>query len=143
MSSCLLAAYASLREMDSSTANVQIDKGFQFSLMRWWSVSMHTAQGVIGRLFQHLMRVGHQPTKFSPVCYSWASARHHLVSTDLLDPFAFWSCHRDWLSTALPPALLAACCCPLSLPVAPVLVPILCPCSCLRQGTLPKCPCYR
>lgn len=38
MSSCLLAAYASLRDHDSGTANLHIEKGFQYSLARWWQV---------------------------------------------------------------------------------------------------------
>jgi hypothetical protein len=39
VSSCLLAAYASLRDCDSGTANAHIEKGFQYSLARWWQVS--------------------------------------------------------------------------------------------------------
>lgn len=40
MSSCLLAAYASLRDHDSGTANLHIEKGFQYSLARWWQVGV-------------------------------------------------------------------------------------------------------
>ena len=38
VSSCLLAAYASLRDADAATANAHIEKGFQYSLARWWQV---------------------------------------------------------------------------------------------------------
>jgi hypothetical protein len=41
VSSCLLSAYAALREVNQDTANTQIDKGFQYALAKWWQVKVH------------------------------------------------------------------------------------------------------
>ncbi|WIA37453.1 hypothetical protein OEZ86_014371 [Tetradesmus obliquus] len=38
VSSCLLSAYAALREVNQETANTQIDKGFQYALAKWWQL---------------------------------------------------------------------------------------------------------
>jgi hypothetical protein len=38
VSSCLLSAYAALREVNQETAGTQIDKGFQYALAKWWQV---------------------------------------------------------------------------------------------------------
>jgi hypothetical protein len=42
VSSCLLSAYAALREANQETATTQIDKGFQYALAKWWQVGLAT-----------------------------------------------------------------------------------------------------
>lgn len=38
MSSCMLSAYAALKDVDQATSNNHIDKGFQYALAKWWQV---------------------------------------------------------------------------------------------------------
>jgi hypothetical protein len=38
VSSCLLSAYAALRELDANVANAHIEKGFHLALVKWWQV---------------------------------------------------------------------------------------------------------
>jgi hypothetical protein len=47
VSSCLLSAYAALREADTGNAYAHIDKGYQYALAKWWQVSRHDGSMII------------------------------------------------------------------------------------------------
>lgn len=40
----MLSAYAALKDVDQTTANQHIDKGFQYALAKWWQVSQHVTE---------------------------------------------------------------------------------------------------
>eukprot|EP00882_Tetradesmus_deserticola_P022364 GHRQ01024266.1.p1 GENE.GHRQ01024266.1~~GHRQ01024266.1.p1 ORF type:complete len:604 (+),score=307.17 GHRQ01024266.1:373-2184(+) len=59
VSSCLLSAYAALREVNQEAANTHIDKGFQYALAKWWQLpdTGSAPQLALLQVFQQLVEL--------------------------------------------------------------------------------------